>query len=106
MNGKHDTTPAKSRGGSGSNDGGREGTFVPLLDGLESPECVKLREELFETAWPGLEGRMQVCLFFSLFFSLFSSAGFARCGGYFGFGNFWKVRLEGMKLGRGGAHYD
>ncbi|KAK3362945.1 origin recognition complex subunit 3 N-terminus-domain-containing protein [Lasiosphaeria hispida] len=33
--------------------------FLPLFNGQESPGAVKLRGELFETAWPVLEGRIQ-----------------------------------------------
>ncbi|KAK0730679.1 origin recognition complex subunit 3 N-terminus-domain-containing protein [Lasiosphaeris hirsuta] len=33
--------------------------FLPLFNGLESPGAVNLRRELFEAAWPVLEGRVQ-----------------------------------------------
>ncbi|KAH6854476.1 origin recognition complex subunit 3 N-terminus-domain-containing protein [Chaetomium sp. MPI-CAGE-AT-0009] len=33
--------------------------FPPLFNGAESPDAVRLRRELFETAWPVLEGRIQ-----------------------------------------------
>ncbi|KAK4250441.1 origin recognition complex subunit 3 N-terminus-domain-containing protein [Corynascus novoguineensis] len=33
--------------------------FPALFGGAESPECVKLRKDLFETAWPVLENRIQ-----------------------------------------------
>jgi len=33
--------------------------FPPLFNGLETPECVQLRSELFEIAWPVLENRIQ-----------------------------------------------
>lgn len=34
--------------------------FVPLLNGLESAECVRLRERLFEESWGRSETRVQV----------------------------------------------
>jgi hypothetical protein len=34
-------------------------TFVPLLDGLENPECVALRQRLFEQSWGQAERRIQ-----------------------------------------------
>lgn len=37
-----------------------EAAFPPLFNGAESPGAVKLRKELFDTAWPVLEGRIQV----------------------------------------------
>ncbi|GAB1311293.1 Origin recognition complex subunit 3 [Madurella fahalii] len=33
--------------------------FTPLFNGAENPRAVRLRQELFETAWPVLEGRIQ-----------------------------------------------
>ncbi|KAL2159204.1 hypothetical protein VTH06DRAFT_2636 [Thermothelomyces fergusii] len=33
--------------------------FPPLFNGAESPDAVKLRKDLFETAWPVLETRIQ-----------------------------------------------
>lgn len=34
--------------------------FIPLFNGAEKAGAVRLRKELFETAWPILEGRIQV----------------------------------------------
>jgi origin recognition complex subunit 3 len=34
--------------------------FPALFNGAEGPDAVRLRKELFETAWPVLEGRIQV----------------------------------------------
>jgi origin recognition complex subunit 3 len=34
--------------------------FPALFNGAEGPEAVRLRKQLFETAWPVLEGRIQV----------------------------------------------
>jgi len=39
-----------------------ESAFPALFNGAESPEAVKLRKELFDTAWPVLEGRIQVSM--------------------------------------------
>lgn len=39
-----------------------ESAFPPLFNGAEKPEAVKLRRELFDTAWPLLEGRIQVSM--------------------------------------------
>ncbi|KAK3299014.1 origin recognition complex subunit 3 N-terminus-domain-containing protein [Chaetomium fimeti] len=33
--------------------------FPPLFNGAEGPDAVRIRRELFETAWPVLEGRIQ-----------------------------------------------
>lgn len=35
-------------------------TFVPLLNGSEKPQFVKLREELYEKSWAEIDGRIQV----------------------------------------------
>lgn len=35
--------------------------FVPLLNGAEKPECVALRQQLFENGWSKIDGRIQVC---------------------------------------------
>jgi origin recognition complex subunit 3 len=37
-----------------------ESAFTPLFNGAESPDAVRLRKGLFETAWPVLEARIQV----------------------------------------------
>lgn len=37
-----------------------ESAFTPLFNGAESHDVVRLRKELFETAWPVLEARIQV----------------------------------------------
>jgi origin recognition complex subunit 3 len=34
--------------------------FETLLNGLESPECVALRQETFERAWSKTEAQIQV----------------------------------------------
>ncbi|OIW35363.1 hypothetical protein CONLIGDRAFT_639649 [Coniochaeta ligniaria NRRL 30616] len=34
--------------------------FVPLFNGAESPRCAALREEIFHSAWSGIEARIQV----------------------------------------------
>lgn len=34
--------------------------FVPLFNGAESPRCAALREQIFHSAWSGIEGRIQV----------------------------------------------
>lgn len=35
--------------------------FVPLLDGAEKPEFVRLREEAFQESWAKVHGRIGVC---------------------------------------------
>jgi hypothetical protein len=35
--------------------------FEVLLNGLESPESARLRQELFESCWSDTEERIQVC---------------------------------------------
>jgi origin recognition complex subunit 3 len=37
-----------------------EAEFPPLFNGAESPDAVRVRKQLFETAWPVLEDRIQV----------------------------------------------
>jgi origin recognition complex subunit 3 len=39
-----------------------EPAFPPLFNGAESPDAVQLRKQLYETSWPVLEDRIQVCL--------------------------------------------
>ena len=34
--------------------------FPSLFSGAESPDAARLRKELFDAAWPVLEGRIQV----------------------------------------------
>lgn len=36
--------------------------FVPLLNGAEKPEFVRLREELYEKSWSKIHGRIEVCI--------------------------------------------
>lgn len=36
--------------------------FEPLLSGLESPECVTLRQETFERVWSNTDAKIQVCV--------------------------------------------
>lgn len=36
-------------------------SFVPLLNGAESPEFVHLRESLFQESWAKIDDRIQVC---------------------------------------------
>ncbi|KAM0332455.1 hypothetical protein ACHAQA_002736 [Verticillium albo-atrum] len=36
--------------------------FVPLLNGAEAPECVRLREKLFRTSWGRIEAQVQTIL--------------------------------------------
>jgi hypothetical protein len=42
-------------------------TFEPLLNGLESTECVGLREELFKRQWAKTEETIQVGMNSSLY---------------------------------------
>lgn len=39
---------------------GSEPLFVPLLNGAEKPEAVRLRQNLFEESWAKVDGRIQV----------------------------------------------
>lgn len=39
---------------------GSEPLFAPLLNGAETPECVRLRQQLFEESWAQIDGRIQV----------------------------------------------
>jgi origin recognition complex subunit 3 len=36
--------------------------FEPLLNSLENPECVALRQETFERAWSKTDAQIQVCV--------------------------------------------
>lgn len=36
--------------------------FVPLLNGAEGPDFVRLRERLYEESWGRIEGRIQDAL--------------------------------------------
>jgi origin recognition complex subunit 3 len=51
---------AKSDGPRPQHGSAHESVFPPLFNGAERPEAVKLRKELFDTAWPVLEDRIQV----------------------------------------------